>query len=151
NFDTSTTFEIPLALTQLRLGLTQNAILVTANAAESSTGTSLGGFAFFLAKPTLYLFGGGLFGWLEGLPSDPTPPNVLDGNPAAYVIAPRDSTHVTLVKMTNLDSPLYAGVAAINVAVSSYAAPPSAPQPGGGAGTDLETGDGRFGVSSTQY
>lgn len=149
--DDLVTFGTPLTLTQPRLGMTQDAIVITANASDPSTGTPLGGFVFFMPKTTAYLFHFGDFGWQEtGLPANMTPPNVLDGNPAGYAVAPKDSTHVAIVKMTGLDAPAYTEMTESDITVPAYTAPPSAPQPGGGAGTNLETGDG-LGVLATQY
>jgi hypothetical protein len=135
------------------LGMTQDAIILTANVFGSNPN---GGHAIAIAKALLYNGFGFSVPIFNNLGSTVTPPIVLDQNPHAKML--QRNINLASVALRTFFNPANGFFAAMsgptNVAVSSViTVPANAAQPGCTAGSTcaLDTGDARFSSQTWQY
>ncbi len=135
-----------------QVGIDQDAVIITANIFNSS-GAFIGADTAAIAKARLYNGLGFSVPIFQGLVGTLAPPFVLDANFKTFLIAAQPSgSTLQLYTMTNTSRPNGTTLTGpVNVPVSSYSVPPSAPQPGVSCPTDcLDTSDSRFISYSTQ-
>lgn len=130
-----------------QLGMDQDAVIITANIFSGNTYVR----SRLIGLPKSAIYNGKGFSepyFNLGTPGTVAPPNVLDKNANAYLVAATDSTHLRLFRATGLGRSNASVVTQADVVVPSYSVPPDARQPG--TTNRLDTLDARFQNNSTQ-